>query len=440
MTRSGMSRRLAIAVLAIGLFGTASTAQRPRPVAPLDPLAEAQARQKIEGQKAEAEVLAAIQTADKLYRLHKRNAQAIQVLKSAQVNTIDLSVSLSSETRKTLTGMIEAKIAQIEGRPLTAPVAEARPDPKAVATRNDRRSAYENYVAEITAVNEGIQKIAKYKQAGLNAEANREITALAHSYPNNPAVIRLQEQDTLGTRVTEARDFLDQQNKRITLAMSSVDQSSLPAKGDVEFPRNWKDKDSRKYQGVKLSEKEKKIIEALNKPVTVNFNGKMLEEALQELSNTLDQNLFLDKKSLTELGLDLSKGVNLQANGVSARTVLRQLLGAQGLTFVVKDEVIQIVTVEKARDLLVTRVYYLGDLAEGVGPFGGVAAGPLLNLQQTLQNVDVLIKSIQQSVDPLCWKANGGPCTITFHYPSMSIIVRGSAEVHGSLSATFGGR
>ena len=57
----------------------------------------------------------------------------------------------------------------------------------------------------------------------------------------------------------------------------------------------------------------------------------------------LDQPLFIDKKSLDDLGIDLKKPTSLQANGVSARTVLRQILAAQGLTFVVKDEAIQVV-------------------------------------------------------------------------------------------------
>lgn len=90
--------------------------------------------------------------------------------------------------------------------------------------------------------------------------------------------------------------------------------------------------------------------------------------------------------------------------------------------------------------MLVTRVYYLGDLAKGVGPFGAVQWGPNLNLQQTLANADTIVKAIKQSVDPMCWKENGGPCTITFHYPSMAIIVKASAEVHSSLGSALNGR
>jgi hypothetical protein len=106
---------------------------------------------------------------------------------------------------------------------------------------------------------------------------------------------------------------------------------------------------------------------------------------------------------------------------------------------VVKDEAIQVVTVEKARDMLVTRVYYLGDLVQSTGPFGGAPQwGTFLDFQQTMANVDTIVKSITASIDPLSWKERGGPGTVTFHYPSMSIIVRASAEVHASLGSKMG--
>ena len=55
-------------------------------------------------------------------------------------------------------------------------------------------------------------------------------------------------------------------------------------------------------------------------------------------------------------------------------------------------------------------------------------------------NVDALMKTIKGSIDPLTWKENGGPASITFHAPSMSLIVRASAEVHTALSSKMGGR
>lgn len=428
-----MSRMLATVAVALGMIGTVALAQPPRP--PLDPLAEAKARQQIADQKATIAVETAMKDAESLAR--KNPAKAVQALKAAQTN-IDLAVSVSGDTRKNLTTLLQGRIAQLEGRPAANPA--VKPDPAAAAVKFDRRTAYENYTAEIKAVNEAIQAIAKYKEAGLNKEADREIAQLARAYPNNPAVIRLQDQDAFGRRVEESIEFNRLMNKRVLLALRDVDKAALPAAGDIEFPKDWKEKTARRLKTVELTAREKKIIEALDKPISVNWNGKMLEEALQELSTAMDQNLFLDKTAIANLGIDLQKPVTLQATAISTRTVLRQLLAAQGLTFVVKDESIQVTDVQKAKDMLVTRVYYLGDIVQGIGPFGGTPQwGAFLDFQQTMANVETIITAVTKSIDPLCWRQNGGPCTITFHYPSMSIIVRASAEVHASLGAKVGG-
>jgi hypothetical protein len=116
------------------------------------------------------------------------------------------------------------------------------------------------------------------------------------------------------------------------------------------------------------------------------------------------------------------------------------VLGAQGLTFVVKDETIQIVTVDRAKSMLTTRVYYLGDLVQGVGQFGGIQWGPFLNAQQTQANVAALIDMIKK-IDPLSWNGEaGGPGSITYSAATQSIIVRNSAEVHHALSSAFSGK
>jgi hypothetical protein len=230
------------------------------------------------------------------------------------------------------------------------------------------------------------------------------------------------------------------QGERLLAAQDGLMRSSLPPKGDIEFPADWKDLTARrKKMEPQLTAKEKSLIEALDKPVTLTFNGRPFEEALQDLSNQMNQSLFLDKKSIEDQGVELKKPVQLDAKNLSARTVLRQILGAQGLTFVVKDEAIQVVTVERARDMLVTRVYYLGDIIQGVGPFGGALTwGPLLDFQQTQANAKLIVDSITSSIDPLSWKPNG-PGTVTFHFPSMSLIVRASSEVHATLGSKLGG-
>ena len=142
----------------------------------------------------------------------------------------------------------------------------------------------------------------------------------------------------------------------------------------------------------------------------------------------MGENLFLDKMAIGNLAIDLQEAHHLQANAVSMRTVLRQLLAAQGLTFIVKDESIQVTDVQKARDMLVTRVYYLGESCRASGRSAGPAVGHVPRLpaddgQRGHHHQD------DHQVDRPALLEGGrrsGP-SITFHYPSMSIdLVRAS--------------
>ncbi|HJZ58251.1 MAG TPA: hypothetical protein VKE74_25135, partial [Gemmataceae bacterium] len=416
MTGTRIGRWAAAAVMALGLYAAAlaqppGTRPAPQP-APADVLAEAKARQKIADQKAEAEVLAAIIDADKLARTNP--TKAVQQLRAAQSN-LDLSAAISPEARKSLTTLLQAKINAINATgPAVAP--GPRMDPNAAAVRSARKAELDQMVTEVKEVREGLNDIAKLRAAGRDSEADAIARRLTAKYPNNPSVIFLGRKDATADLVADNRLFAAEQSDRVNKAFMAVDRSSLPATGDVEFPKDWPAKSQRRLQQnqLQLTEKEKKIISALDKPVTVDFNSRPLEEALQDLSTQLDQPLAIDTKSLNDLNVDLQKKVNFQARGVSGRTALRQVLATQGLTFVVKDEMIQVVTVEKARDMLVTRVYYLGDVVQGVGPFSGsLTWGPYLDYQQTMANVQVLTDSIQDSIDPLSWKKNGGPSTVT---------------------------
>ncbi len=433
MTHVTSYRWAGAVVTALGLFATAIAGQPPRP----DPIDAARAQQKIADQKAEANVLDAIQSADLAI---KRNnpAKAAQFLKSAQLD-IDRAAAISGEARKQLTNLLQAKLAVVEGRPLVNPGPAAKLDPKGPEARAAQKEAAEKYYAELKDVREGIKAVEKAQDDGRMKEANAEIARLAKLYPTNPSVFALGQKESMQDRIANAQAHYAESSRRWIGNQKNINETSLPAIMDVEFPKGWKEMSDRRLKTVELSAKEKKIIEALDKPLTINFAERPLEEALQDLSNQLDVPLLLDKKSLEDLLIDLKKGVSLQAKGLSARTVLRSILGAQGLTFVVKDETIQIVTVERSKSLLTTRVYYLGDLVQGVGPFSGLQWGPLLNLQQNQANVAAILDAVRK-IDPLSWSGadTGGPGTVTFHTASMSIIVRNSAEVHHSLGKSFG--
>lgn len=106
--------------------------------------------------------------------------------------------------------------------------------------------------------------------------------------------------------------------------------------------------------------------------------------------------------------------------------MLRKVLADLGLTFVVKDNAVQITTVARAKELMTTRTYYLGDLAGIVD----IRWGPFVNQQIMANNLVSLVDMVRSSVDPLSWDVRGGAGTIAFHPSTMTLIVRQSADVH----------
>jgi len=98
------------------------------------------------------------------------------------------------------------------------------------------------------------------------------------------------------------------------------------------------------------------------------------------------------------------------------------------------------VSIEEARKNMLTRAYEIRDLIQSGGPFnGGATWGPYLDFLQTQKNAENLVGSIKASIDPNAWSDRGGPASILFHYPSMSIIVRGPSEVHYTLGQAMYG-
>lgn len=420
---------LSFAVLAT--FGLTALAQQK------DPIEAAKAAQRIADQKAEIEVKKVLDDADRLARSYPD--KAAQYIKAAQLD-LDTRGGISNETRKALTASLQAKLAAVTGKPLANP--GVKPDPAGPIVKAKQDAKWELYLAEAKAVRDGLDLIKRYQDANQTAAASKIVAELTAKYPDNVAVIALSRKDNFNQAVADAREHSELAQRRINATFFAVDKSSIPlGDRDVEFPKDWdRIKKRTSVNEMKMTDKEKKIIEALDKPVTLSGKDKPLDYFLQEISTAMDQPLLVDERSLRQLDIDLKKAATLEARGVSARTALRQVLAAQGLTFVVRSETIQIMTVESARETLATRAYYLGDVVQGVGPFGGGATwGPFLDYQQTMANVTVLMDAIQDSVDPLSWKKKGGPGTITFHFPSMSIIVRASSEVHAALGSKLGG-
>lgn len=426
MTGIGM-RKLAAGVLACGLAASA-VAQQPDRL-----IQEAQRAKQVAEATAEAEVADAIKLNTSLAK--SAPEKAVANLK-AQMLKVDTAKDLGSAKRQELAEKLSAAISGIQrgGRTTDTQVA----DRARTLTEKNRRAA-DAALAEAKDVQAGINEVARLIDARNDREAKAKIAELVGKYPNNAAVLQLKDTNVNADAVAAAKFIAQQSAEGFRVAMNSVQESAIPTNRDMTFPKDWRERQELRYKlnAPKLTAEEKKLIESLDKVLDTPLKDAPFEEAVQLVSTKIDQKIYIDKKSLEDTGLDLRKPVDVPG-GVSARSALRVMLQSQNLTFLVRDNIIQVVSLDRAKDMLVSRAYDVRDLVGVGGAFNNpIAFGPILDAQQTYENARMLIDAIQQSVDPRVWKdgrgVGGGPATITFHYPTMSIIVRAPSEVHADL-------
>lgn len=165
----------------------------------------------------------------------------------------------------------------------------------------------------------------------------------------------------------------------------------IPDEPPVLYPdvQTWQELTARRkerYQSMDLgstSAAERKILAELKKPTEIDFVDTPLAEVINYLRDRHQIEIQLDKKALTNVGVDTNTPVTKSLRGISLRSALRLLLRDLDLTYVIKDEVLLITTPEQAQNDLVLKVYPVADLVvppnsiggAGIGGWGGMGMG-----------------------------------------------------------------
>lgn len=299
-------------------------------------------------------------------------------------------------------------------------------------------------MAEEQEIRRGVDTVGALMRGGETAQAKKEVEALSKKFPTNPTVQVLPNLVARTMSLDEVKDVHARQIENIRLALIDLQKSATMAKLDYELPADWKEKTERRKP--QLNPKLKAVLAALKTPVDIDKSGAPLSEVLKALSEAMKQPIILDKATMTDAGIDQSTATTVNpGTTVSARTALRMALANHGLTYIVKDNTIHVVTREKAATLMETRVYYIGDLVTPVGTGGFVGVPGRFSTpvgadpDAEKRNADMLIRQIKESIDPASWRGGGsdGRGEITYHPASKALIVKASAEVHGLMGGTL---
>jgi hypothetical protein len=236
--------------------------------------------------------------------------------------------------------------------------------------------------------------------------------------------------ESRGRSVTDSRGDRGRADDRHTRVMRSVDESAVPESRAFVLPKDWAEKSRKRSAEQKLTAKETAILKALNTPIQVDFDKQPFEDVLDYLRKATGVTITVDQRAMTEVGVSYKSEISLRLRATT-RTILKRMLADLGMAYVIKDEVIQITSAERAKEMTTARTYYIGDLASAVD----FRLGPILSRLVMIQTVNQLITTITQTVEPRSWKVNNPDAvgTITFDPITMSLVVKQTAEIHYAL-------
>jgi hypothetical protein len=186
----------------------------------------------------------------------------------------------------------------------------------------------------------------------------------------------------------------------------------------------------------RLSPDEKKIIAALDQPVTVEFLDLPLEDAITYLKEFAHINIYFDKAQLTDEGVALDQPVTLKLANIRLESTLKLLLRPVELDFLIEDDILKITTRAAARKKLITRTYPVRDLYQGRDqleeseppkkPRARGATGT------PAKHTD-LEEAITRNIDPESWEQwvpGGGPGSLTYVKETGTLVIRQTWSVH----------
>ncbi len=363
----------------------------------------------------------------------KEPAKAAEILREF-LPRIEASQILSETRRKQMLG---ALLSRIEDNDLAAKrgARQQTEDAERELRKNERFADQQRTEQDASDQQRLLARIRELKAQGRYKEAAELADQLARNHGTTPASSAAYRGATIAEQIAEAKKLRQERGNRYLGTLRDVDRAAMLPIGDIEFPdaRKWQELTKRrKAQENPLSEKEKALLRALNTPVTTSFKNQSFKETLEYLQKLTGQNIIITKETMELAQITYETEVSATVRGSTARTLLRKIAGELGLTFVIKDESIQLLTPLQARDLTTTRVYYLGDIAGLVD----IRLPPIFNQAIVAQTVANIVDMIQ-SIEPSSWRINGGVGTIAVQPGTLSLIIKQSAEMHYVLSGAL---
>lgn len=205
------------------------------------------------------------------------------------------------------------------------------------------------------------------------AEAEVIAKQAAELAPDDPVVVQVVWQAKFLKRFAEAKDIESAKEQGFVDTMNSVDWASVPHddRHPYMFPgdaKEWQSLSNRRQKFAigkprARTEQDIEIEKKLRTPVSLQFTNAPLKEVMDYLAKLAQVNLYLDPKGLTEEGVtsDTPVTINLP-HDIMLKSALNLILDPLHLSYVIKDEALNVTSESMRQGQIYTVTYNVADL------------------------------------------------------------------------------
>lgn len=341
----------------------------------------------------------------------------IIVLQSAE-NEVNEANFLTPDEKKGYLTNLAAKRKSLESG---TPLAPASPS-KSSLSNNDLQANER--------IREELNIIKALDKAGESAKSKARLKALMDKYPNNSTLMAYATVSTRQDSVKDQNKASADRAKSGSAAWASIDASAAnvpPNSNGVAYDKDHWNKISDPEKGRKptgsvtnnLTKREKDYLRILDQATTTDFNlnETNFDQVLKMLEKELGFPLIISKATMEEVRVAYDTKLTYQIpRNVSKRTLLKGVLAELGMTYILKGELVQVVSFIQAKNEVRTCILDVATLVRTGG------------------NINDIVKLIKTQVEPDSWDTGGGVGTITIHPPG-TLFIKNSAEVIYQLGA-----
>jgi tetratricopeptide (TPR) repeat protein len=352
-----------------------------------DLLAEELARRQARAQAIDTDVRRSIRDAGEQLRLVPASAgevvQGLKLLMERVDNFTDVDPALRSQLRSQIASALQnaaLKEAQFIERISRSEAIKAQADQaERLLTETSRRDeALKQLVEQFNYLME------EHRYLEASKDVAPEVGRLA---PETTIAIVTREVSSFAANYALVREAFKRREQGFVDAMRGVEEAAIPFAGDppVVYPSPdvWQALTARRkerYAATSLGadgESERRITLALKQQVPdIAYNAMPLQQVIEGLADDMNIPIVLNVAEIELGGLaDVDTPITLNLTPVSLRSVLRLMLDPLELTYIIKDEVLQITTKDNANEEPIRRVYPVGDLVVPIMAGGGMMGG-----------------------------------------------------------------